>query len=204
MNTWKAFVKSSAASHWPSSQAASDVSLPAAPIGIPNDHETHSKLMLELMVLAFQTETTRVSTFMMAREVSSGHFPILVFQTHSIRYRIMATDRSNLRNTRKINTYHVSLAAQMLEKMKATPDGDGTLLDHSLILFGSSMSNGNLHNQWPLPVFLAGGAGGRMKGDRHLMYPKDTPMSNLLLSVLDKAGIQQDSLGDSTGLLSEV
>jgi len=184
--------------------SVSDVSLPAAPIGIPSDHEAHSKLMLDLMVLAFQTETTRVSTFMMAREVSSRAFPNLGVSDafHPVSHH--GNRPEQLEKYTKINTYHVWLAAQMLEKMKATPDGDGTLLDHSLILFGSSMSNGNLHNQWPLPVFLAGGAGGRMKGDRHLMYPKDTPMSNLLLSVLDKAGIQQDSLGDSTGLLDGV
>ena len=86
----------------------------------------------------------------------------------------------------------------------ATPDGDGTLLDHSLVLYGSAMSNSNIHNHAPLPVLIAGGAAGKLKGGRHLMYPEGTPMSNLLLTILDKAGVQQKSVGDSTGLLSDV
>ena len=111
---------------------------------------------------------------------------------------------ARLENLAKINTYHVSLVAHLLEKLRSTPDGDGNLLDHSLILYGSGMSNSNIHNHSPLPVFVAGGAAGRMKGGRHLKYPEDTPMANLLLSILDKAGVHQESIGDSTGLLSEV
>jgi hypothetical protein len=91
-----------------------------------------------------------------------------------------------------------------LDRLKSTPDGDGTLLDHSLVLYGSAMSNSNVHNHSPLPVLIAGGAGGKLKGGRHLMYPEGTPMSNLLLTMLNKAGIEQQSVGDSTGLLSDV
>ena len=94
--------------------------------------------------------------------------------------------------------------AHFLERLRSTPDGDGNLLDHSLILYGSGMSNSNVHNHAPLPVLVAGGAAGRMKGGRHLKYPDDTPMANLLLTVLDKAGVPQQSVGDSTGPLSEV
>ena len=94
--------------------------------------------------------------------------------------------------------------AHLLDRLKSTPDGDGTLLDHSLILFGSGMSNSNVHNHSPLPVFVAGGAAGKMKGGRHVKYAEDTPMANLLLTILQKAGIERESVGDSTGLLTEV
>jgi hypothetical protein len=104
----------------------------------------------------------------------------------------------------RINAYHVGLVAHFLEKLKATPDGDGNLLDHSLILYGSAMSNSNVHDHSPLPILVAGGAAGRMKGGRHIKYPPNTPAANLLLTILDKAGIPQDSVGDSTGILSEV
>ena len=98
----------------------------------------------------------------------------------------------------------MSEVAHLLDRLQATPDGDGTLLDHSLIFYGSAMSNSNIHNHAPLPVLLAGGAAGRMKGGRHIKYPEDTPMANLLMTILDKAGIPQESVGDSTGFLTEV
>jgi hypothetical protein len=104
----------------------------------------------------------------------------------------------------QINTYHVSLVAHMLERLKSTPDGEGTLLDNTLMLYGSGMSNSNVHNHSPLPVFVAGGAAGRMKGGRHLVYPENTPMANLLLSILHKAGVPQEAVGDSTGPLAEL
>jgi len=104
----------------------------------------------------------------------------------------------------KINTFHVSLVTHLLDRLKSTPDGEGTLLDNALILYGSAMSNSNIHNHAPLPVLIAGGAAGRLKGGRHLMYPEGTPMSNLLLTILDKAGVRQEKVGDSTGLLSDV
>src|SRR5207237_9727205 len=110
-------------------------------------------------------------------------------------------DPSKLENLTKINTYHVGLVAYFLEKLRATPDGDGNLLDHSLILYGSCMSNSNVHNHGPLPVFVAGGAAGQMKGGRHIKYPNDTPMANLLLTILDKAGVNLENIGDSTGRL---
>ena len=98
----------------------------------------------------------------------------------------------------------MSQVAYLLDRLKATPDGDGNLLDHSLILYGSAMSNSNVHNHAPLPVLIAGGAAGRLKGGRHLTYAEGTPMSNLLLTILDKAGVRQDKVGDSSGLLSDV
>ena len=98
----------------------------------------------------------------------------------------------------------MSLLSYFLQKLRATPDGDGNLLDHSLILYGSSMSNSNIHNHSPLPILVAGGALGRVKGDRHLKYPEATPMANLLVAVLNKAGIQQEKVGDSTQALAEL
>jgi hypothetical protein len=101
----------------------------------------------------------------------------------------------------QINRYHVQMLGYFLEKLKATPDGDGSLLDHSVVLYGSSMSNGNQHDHDPLPVLVAGGAAGQLKGDRHLVFPAHTPMSNLMLSLLDKLGVHRDTFGDSTGKL---
>jgi hypothetical protein len=182
----------------------SNLTVPTSPSGIPDDHEAHSKLMFDLMALAFQADITRISTFMMAREVSYRTFPMLGltegFHPSSHHQNVPA----RLENLTKINTYHVSLVAHLLERLKATPDGDGSLLDHSLILYGSGMSNSNVHNHSPLPVFVAGGAAGKMKGGRHLKYPDNTPMANLLLTILNKAGIERDSVGDSTGLLTEL
>jgi hypothetical protein len=184
--------------------ANSKLDVPQSPTGIPDDHEAHSKLMFDLMAIAFQADITRVSTFMMAREVSYRTFPKLGFTESFHPASHHQNNPARLENLTKINTYHVSLVAHMLERLKSTPDGDGTLLDHSLILYGSGMSNSNVHNHSPLPVFLAGGAAGQLKGGRHLLYPDETPMANLLLSILHKAGVQQDSVGDSTGPLADL
>jgi hypothetical protein len=181
-----------------------DLSVPTSPAGIPDDHQEHSKLMFDLMALSFQADITRISTFMMAREVSYRTFPMLGISEgfHPASHHQNNADR--LANLTKINTYHVSVVAHLLERLKATPDGDGNLLDHSLILYGSGMSNSNVHDHSPLPIRVAGGAAGRLKGGRHLMNPENTPMSNLLLSILHKAGIEEMSVGDSTGPLSEL
>jgi hypothetical protein len=184
------------------SNAALDV--PPTPSGIPDDHEEHTKLMFDLMALAFQADITRISTFMMAREVSYRTFPKIGISEAFHPASHHQNSPARLEALAKINTFHVSLVAHLLDRLKATPDGDGTLLDHSLILYGSAMSNSNIHNHAPLPVLLAGGATGRMKGGRHIKYPEDTPMANLLMTILDKAGIPQESVGDSTGFLTEV
>jgi hypothetical protein len=184
--------------------ANSSLAVPTSPAGIPDNHEEHSKLMFDLMALSFQADITRVSTFMMAREVSYRTFPMLGISEGFHPASHHQNDPARLENLTKINTYHVGLLAHFLEKLRATPDGDGNLLDHSLILYGSGMSNSNVHNHSPLPVVVAGGAAGKMKGGRHLKYPENTPMSNLLLSILDKAGVPQQSVGDSTGPLTEL
>jgi hypothetical protein len=182
----------------------STLAVPATPSGIPDDHQEHSKLMFDLMAISFQADITRISTFMMAREVSYRTFPMLGISEGFHPASHHQNNLERLENLTKINTYHVSLVAHLLERLKSTPDGDGNLLDHSLILYGSGMSNSNVHNHSPLPVLVAGGAAGRMKGGRHVKNPDDTPMSNLLLTILDKAGVPRESVGDSTGILSEL
>ena len=187
-----------------SERQASNPSLavPESPTGIPDDHEAHTKLMFDLMAIAYQADITRISTFMMAREVSYRTFPKLDLGSfHPASHHQNSPAR--LETLAKINAFHVSQVAHLLDRLKSTPDGDGNLLDHSLILYGSAMSNSNIHNA-PLPVLIAGGAAGRLKGGRHLTYPEGTPMSNLLLTILDKAGVRQEKVGDSTGLLSDV
>lgn len=181
-----------------------NLDVPASPSGIPDNFEDHTKLMFDLMAVAFQADITRISTFMMAREVSYRTFPMLNISESFHPASHHQNNPARLEQLTRINTYHVGLMAYFLGKLKATRDGDGTLLDHSLILYGSGMSNSNIHNHAPLPVFIAGGAAGRLKGGRHLKYPENTPMSNLLLTILAKAGIEKDQVGDSTGLLTEV
>jgi hypothetical protein len=189
-----------------SERQASNPSLavPESPTGIPDDHEAHTKLMFDLMAIAFQANITHVSTFMMAREVSYRTFPKLGISEAFHPASHHQNSPARLETLAKINTFHVSQMAYLLDRLKSTPDGDGTLLDHSLILYGSAMSNSNVHDHAPLPVLIAGGAAGRLKGGRHIMYPAGTPMSNLLVTILNKAGVEQEKVGDSTGLLTEV
>jgi hypothetical protein len=182
-------------------QASSDTKVPEAPVGVPETFEEHVKLMFDLQALAFQAEITRVATMMYARDLSGAVYPNSgirdAFHTSSHHSDIPA----NMDKFALINRYHVQMLAYFLEKLRSTPDGDGNLLDHSMVLYGSGMSNGNQHDHDPLPVVLIGGASGQLKGGRHLKFAPHTPMSNLLLAMLDKLGIQQDQFGDSTGKL---
>jgi len=184
--------------------SSSNLNVPASPSGIPDDWEEHMKLMFDLMALAFQADITRISTFMMAREVSYRTFSKIGISEAFHPASHHQNNPARLEALTKIQTYHVTFLAYFLERLKNTPDGDGSLLDHSLVLYGGAMSNSNVHNHAPLPILVAGGAAGRMQGGRHLKYPEDTPMANLLMTILDKAGIPQESVGDSTGFLSEV
>jgi Protein of unknown function (DUF1552) len=183
-------------------RANSSVSVPETPIGVPESFDEHAKIMYELQVLAFQAEITRVSTFMVARDLSQRTFPQIGVPEphHSVSHH--GNNPVMIAKLEKINTYHATLFAFFLDKLRSTPDGDGNLLDHSMILYGSSMSNPNEHNHFPLPLLVAGGASGKLEGGRHLKFPERTPMSNLLLGVLEKAGVEKDSLGDSTGMLA--
>jgi uncharacterized protein DUF1552 len=182
-------------------QSAGNVEIPAAPVGIPEAFEDHIKLMFDLQVLAYQAEITRISTMMYARDTSGAVYPGSGVRDgfHTASHHSNA--RARMDTFAQINKYHVRMLGYFLEKLKATPDGDGTLLDHAVVLYGSSMSNGNQHDHDPLPILVAGGAAGQLKGGRHLVFPAHTPMSNLMLSLLDKLGAHQEQFGDSTGRL---
>ncbi|MBV9503648.1 MAG: DUF1552 domain-containing protein [Acidobacteriia bacterium] len=182
-------------------QTKTDLQIPESPVGVPESFDEHFKIMFDLQVLAFKAGITRVATMMYARDTSGAVYP-----TSGVRdgFHVASHHSNVLASMDKfalINRYHVQMLAYFLEKLRATPDGDGTLLDHSMVLYGSGMSNGNQHDHDPLPVLLAGGAAGQLKGGRHLKFPEHTPMSNLLLAMLDKLGVEQERFGDSTGKL---
>lgn len=169
------------------------------PVGIPDTFEEHCKLMVDLQVLAFQTDLTRIITFMLAREGSNRSYPAIGVHDghHSMTHH--QNDPVKIEKVVKINTYHATMLAYYLDRLRSTPDGDGNLLDHSMIVYGSSISDGNRHTHVDLPLLLCGGAAGKIKGGRHIRYPKDTPMTNLLLTMLDKLGVPAEKIGDSTG-----
>jgi hypothetical protein len=178
-----------------------DLDLPPAPVGVPADFEEHLKLMFDLQVLAYKSEITRISTLMLARENSNAVYGGSGVREGFHNASHHSNERKNMDQFAVINRYHVGLLAYFLEKLRSTPDGDGNLLDHSMILYGSALSDGNEHNFDPLPVLLAGGASGQLRGGRHIRHAPHTPMSNLLLTMLDKMGARVDKIGDSTGRL---
>jgi Protein of unknown function (DUF1552) len=178
--------------------------LPEAPVGIPYAFEEHINLMYDLLALAYQTNVTRVFTFMVAREESNKTYPQIGVHDGHHATSHHQNKPEKIEKLVKIQQYHIGLFARFLDKLKNTPDGDGSLLDHAVLLYGSNMSNSNVHNHFPLPNLLVGGGAGTLKGGRHLRYEDHTPMTNLLVSAMDKAGIRQETLGDSTGRLAGV
>lgn len=185
-------------------QVGERIELPPMPVGVPELYDDYVKLMYDLQALAFQADITRVSTFMLGREGSTRTYDHIGVPDphHAISHHGNVAETVD--RVAKINAYHVSLFGYFLDRLKATPDGDGTLLDHSLLMYGSGMGNGNLHHHQNLPCLLVGGAGGRLKGGRHIVYPENTSLSNLLVSVLDKVGVHRESIGDSTGRLDHI
>jgi hypothetical protein len=179
----------------------SDLQLPEVPTGVPPTFQEHLKLLMDLQVLAFQSEMTRVSTLMFARELSNATYPETTIRDpfHNLSHH--SNDRGNMDRFAILNLYHITKFAYFVDRLLQTPDGDGTLLDHSLVLYGSSLSDGNQHNFSPLPIVLAGRASGQLKGGRHLQFPKDTHMSNLLAAMLNKLGVPTEKFGDGTGVL---
>jgi hypothetical protein len=177
------------------------VELPERPTDIPDSFEAHTKLMLDLQVLAYRADATRVFSMVMARELSSRTYPFIGVpdQHHAVSHH--RNDPDLIAKKAKIDTYHVQLLAYFLEKLRGTPDGDGSLLDHSLIMYGGGMGNGNLHRHTDLPCVLAGKLGGKFTTGKHLSYPENTPMANLLITILDKTGVHLEKIGDSTGSL---
>jgi len=185
-------------------QSATGLPVVEQPAGIPASFEEHVKLMFDLYVLAYQCDLTRVITFMIAHEFSGRTYPQIGIPDahHPISHH--SGDAARLAKLAKINTYHVSLFASFLEKLQATPDGDGSLLDHVMIVYGAGMSDSNIHDPKNLPILLAGGGAGQLKGGTHLRFPKDTPLANLHLSLLDKLGVHLEKLGDSAGELPQL
>jgi len=184
--------------------SSSSLELPTEPVGIPYNFEEHVNIMYDLLVLAYQANITRVFTYMLAREESNKTYPqVGVHEGHHATSHHQDLPEK-IEMLVKIQNYHVGLFARFLGKLKTTPDGDGNLLDNSIILFGSNMSNSNLHNHFPLPNLVAGGACGKLKGGRHLRYDDHTPMANLLLTLLEKGGMPMESIGDSTGDLVNI
>ncbi len=171
------------------------------PTAVPEEFEDHVKMVMDLQVLAYQTDMTRVITLMMAREGSNRPYRNIGISDGHHNLTHHQNDADKIAKVTKINEVQVKLFAYLVERMKATPDVEGNLLDNSLLMYGSSISDGNLHTHHDLPIVVAGGGAGQVKGNRHVMYPKETPLNNLLLSMLEKAGVPTEKLGDSTGKL---
>jgi hypothetical protein len=173
--------------------------LPAAPMGVPDSWEEHVKLMFDLQALAFSADITRVSTLKLSRDVSTRIFPESGIKTAFHPMSHHGSMPSKILDYAKLNTYHVSLVSYFLDKLKNTPDGDGNLLDHSMILYGSPIGDSNVHAHKRVPMVLAGKAAGALQGNRHIRCKDETPTANLLLGMLHKLGVEQSSIGDSTG-----
>lgn len=174
------------------------------PVGVPTAYAEHARLMFDLQVLAFQGDVTRVITFQLARETSNRTYPEIGVPDPHHPLSHHGNDPAKIERMSKINAFHVSLFAEYLAKLKATPEGEGTLLDHSLILYGSGIGNPNVHDHSNLPILVAGGASSGLKGNRHIRYSKPTPLANLHLSLLDKVGVPLESFADSTGKAGDV
>lgn len=183
------------------SQGASSIQLPDCPVDVPDSFDEYTKMMLDLVALGYQSDVTRVFTMIFARELSTRSFVNIGVseQHHGVSHH--RNDPDLISKKAKIDTYHVQLLSHFLTRLQSTRDGDGSLLDHSLILYGGGMGDGNLHRHFDLPCLLAGKLGGKLKTGYHLQYPDNTPMTNLLVTMLDKAGVPIDKLGDSTGPL---
>ena len=169
------------------------------PVGVPASYAEHARLMFDLQVLAMQGDVTRVTTFQLARETSNRSYPETGVSDPHHPLSHHGNDPEKIERMSKINAFHVSLFAEFLAKLAATKEGNGTLLDHSLLLYGSGMGNPNVHDHTNLPVIVAGGAGSGMKGGRHMRFEKAAPLANLHLTLLDKAGVQIENFGDSSG-----
>src|SRR5262245_16557100 len=184
-----------------SESAGRDVAVPERPAGEPETFKEYAELMFDLQVLAFQADITRVTSFMLARENINRSYPEIGLPEahHSMSHH--GNNPEKMAIFTKLNTYHVDTLAYFVKKLQAIQDGDGTLLDHTVVLYGSGMSDGNTHNKYNVPVVVVGGRNLQMKGNRHLTYPKGTPLANLSMSLMDKFGVNLEQFGDSTGKL---
>jgi hypothetical protein len=174
------------------------------PVGVPASYADHARLMFDLQVLALQGDVTRVITFQLARETSTRTYPEIGVPDPHHPLTHHGNDPEKIARMAKINAFHVSLFAYFLEKLKSTPEGDGSLLDHVLYLYGSGMGNPNVHDHVNLPILVAGGGAGRLKGGRHIRYAEPRPLANLHLTLLERAGVRLDSFADSQGKVAEL
>jgi hypothetical protein len=182
----------------------SHIALPDAPVGIPSSFDEQMNLMFDTVALAWTANLTRITSFMMAAEVSNmtyNHVEV-ADAFHALSHH--QNNAAKLARLQRVQLYHSRAFARFVEKLAGTPDGDGSMLDNTLLVYGSNMSDSNAHDHFPLPMTLVGGACGKVKGGQHVRYPDRTPVSNLLLTVLQRAGVPVESLGDSTGALAEV
>jgi hypothetical protein len=180
-------------------QASTDLKVPNAPVGVPESFEDHVGLQFDLLALAFEADITRVFSFMFSRDASQRVYPNIGITEphHSMSHH--GGNPEKIANLVKLNTYHVSLFARFLDKLRSTQDGAGSLLDHSVILWGSGMSESNNHSRLDVPTLLVGGGAGSLKGNRHIKANRETPMANMMLSLIQKFGVESDKFGISTG-----
>lgn len=174
------------------------------PIGVPAAYADHARLMFDLQCLAYQGDVTRVITFQLARETSNRTYPEIGVPDPHHPLSHHGNDPDKIARMAKINQFHVSLFSEYVQKLKATPDGDGSLLDSTLLLYGSGIGNPNIHDHTNLPTLVAGGAATGMRGNRHVRYQQPTPLANLHLSLLDRVGVRLDAFADSDGKLEEL
>lgn len=174
------------------------------PVGVPTAYQDHAQLMFDLQLLAFQGDITRVVTFQLAREASTRTYPEIGVPEphHPITHH--GNDPQKLAKIAKVNQFHVSLFAEFLEKMQATPEGEGSLLDHSLFMYGSGMGDSDAHDHSNLPIIVAGGAAGNMQGGRHIRFKDPTPLANLHLTLLNKVGVPLETFADSNGTVDQL
>lgn len=174
------------------------------PIGVPASYADHARLMFDLQRLALQADITRVVTFQLARETSNRTYPEIGVADPHHPLTHHGNDPEKIAKVARVNQFHVSLFAEFLETLRATPEADGTLLDHCLYLYGSGMGNPNVHDHTNLPIIVAGGAAGRLRGGRHIRYAQPTPLANLHLTLLDKVGVSMESFADSNGTVNDL
>ena len=187
-----------------SKQDMSHLEIPDAPVGRPNEITTHFEMMFDLMALAYQADLTRIMTFSMDREASMRTYSNLGISEafHPLSHH--ANNPQKLARLAQLQAWHTAEFAKFLQKLKSLPDGEGNMLDNSVIMFGSNMSDSNLHNHFPLPTAIVGGGAGKLKGNRHLRYPDRTPIANVHLTLLDHVGVPIETLGDSTMKFAEI
>ena len=174
------------------------------PMSVPSVFADHATLMFDLQALALQGDITRVITFQLTRETNNRTYPEIGVPDPHHPLSHHGNDPEKMAKIAKINTFHISLFARFLEKLKATPEGNGSLLDHTVYLYGSGMGNPSIHDHENLPILVAGGAAYGMKGGQHIKYAEPTPLANLHLTLLDRAGVHLDAFGDSNGNVDDL